>query len=98
MKTTKLVLASALLFATAAELSGCKKESKVVKIGQVGPLTGDQAVMGQYQTNGVTLAVEEANAAGEVIPGMKLEVMAQDDQHNPTQAVGVAKKFSSDPD
>lgn len=70
----------------------------VIKIGFAAPLTGDQAQIGIETLNGVKLAVEQANEKGEVIPGYKFEVYALDDQHNPSQAVIVAriqKKFMS---
>jgi branched-chain amino acid transport system substrate-binding protein len=79
-------------------LAGCSGETaNVVKIGCAGPLTGDQAQMGIDACNGVKLAVEQANAKGVGIPGLTFEVMALDDQHNPAQAVNVAKKFVADP-
>lgn len=71
---------------------------KKIKIGFAAPLTGDQAQIGLETLNGVKLAVEQANEKGEVIPGYRLEVYALDDQHNPSQAVTVARKFISSPD
>ena len=80
-------------------LSGCGSKSgagTVIKIGCAAPLTGDQAQLGIDTCRGVKLAVDQANAKGEVIPGGKLEMLPLDDQHNPAQAVSVAKKFVSD--
>lgn len=81
-------------------LAGCagSPSEKVIKIGCAGPLTGDQAQLGMDCCRGVRLAVEEANAAGHGLAGYKLELMELDDQHNPSQAVNVAKKFTVDPD
>ncbi|MBI3320595.1 MAG: branched-chain amino acid ABC transporter substrate-binding protein, partial [Candidatus Omnitrophica bacterium] len=70
----------------------------VVKIGFVGPLTGDQAPVGQDMLNGAKLAVDQVNAEGVVLPGYRLELVALDDQRNPTQAVAAAKKLVADPD
>ena len=79
-------------------LSGCSGgESNTVKIGCAAPLTGDQAQLGIDTCNGVKMAVEEANEKGIGIPGKKFEVLSLDDQHNPAQAVNVAKKFVADP-
>lgn len=79
--------------------SGCgQNNSKVIKIGCAAPLTGDQAQLGIDTCQGARLAVDEANQKGEVIPGFKLQLQALDDQHNPAQAVNVAKKFVADPD
>lgn len=82
-------------------LSGCSQQASnepVIKIGCAGPLTGDQAQLGLDMCQGVKLAVDQANAKGQVIPGYKLEVVTLDDQHNPAQAVNVAKKFVADRD
>ena len=81
-------------------LSGCGASSsgKVIKIGCATPMTGDQAQIGIDTCNAVRLAADQVNERGEVIPGYKLEVLALDDQHNPSQAVNVAKKFVSDRD
>ncbi|OGW72401.1 MAG: hypothetical protein A2Y02_01085 [Omnitrophica bacterium GWA2_52_12] len=81
----------------AAGCSGAGASAPVVKIGCAAPLTGDQAQLGIDICNAVRLAIDEANARGEIIPGKTLEILALDDQHNPAQAVNVAKKFVSDP-
>ena len=81
--------------------SGCAEQasqSKIIKIGCAAPLTGDQAQLGIDTCQGVRLAVEQANEKGTAVPGYKLEVLALDDQHNPAQAVNVAKKFVADRD
>ncbi len=85
---------------TAALLTaGCGvHESSTVSIGFVAPLTGDQAPYGEDMRNGAQLAVEQANARGEVIPGYRLALYALDDQRSPTQAVAAAKKLVADPD
>ncbi|HBR22443.1 MAG TPA: branched chain amino acid ABC transporter substrate-binding protein, partial [Nitrospiraceae bacterium] len=71
---------------------GCQKKEDVIKIGIAGPMTGDQAKMGTDFKNGVTLAVEEWNAKGGVL-GKKIEIMVEDDQHEPKQAVSIANKI-----
>jgi len=81
--------------------SACAQQgsgSPVIRIACAGPLTGDQAQLGIDTCQGVRLAVEQANQKGEVIPGHKLEMVSLDDQHNPAQAVNVAKKLVSDRD
>lgn len=73
--------------------SGCeRKETKVIKIGIAGPMTGDQAKMGMDFRNAVTLAVEEWNAKGGVL-GKQIEILVGDDQRDPKQAVAIANKF-----
>jgi branched-chain amino acid transport system substrate-binding protein len=71
---------------------GCQKKSAAVRIGVAGPMTGDQSKMGTDFRNGVTLAVEEWNVKGGVL-GKKIEIIIEDDQHDPKQAVSVANKL-----
>ena len=87
-----------LLGALGLVLAGCSQQAPVVKIGFAAPLTGDQAPHGEDMLNGAKLAVEQATARGEVLPGYRLELLALDDQRNPTQAVSVAKKLMADAD
>lgn len=53
-------------------------DSETVKIGFVGPLTGDLANMGQNAQAAVAIAVDEINDAGGVL-GKRLEVIYEDD-------------------
>jgi branched-chain amino acid transport system substrate-binding protein len=70
-------------------------ETAIVKIGVASPLTGPQAHIGIDIRNGVQLAVDDANAAGVEIGGrkVKLELVAEDDEANPTKAATVAQKL-----
>ena len=70
-------------------------EMMVVKIGVASPLTGPQAHIGIDIRNGVQLAIEDANKAGVTIGGkpVKLEMVAEDDEANPTKATTVAQKM-----
>jgi branched-chain amino acid transport system substrate-binding protein len=63
-----------------------------IKIGLAGPLTGDQASLGDMLKNGGTIAIEEWNEKGGVL-GKKIEAVWGDDQHDPKQAVAIANKF-----
>src|SRR6185312_5495446 len=66
-----------------------------VKIGHVGPLTGQIAHLGKDNENGARLAVEEANAAGVKIDGkdVKFTLVAEDDQADPKVGTTVAQKL-----
>jgi branched-chain amino acid transport system substrate-binding protein len=70
----------------------------VIKIGSIGPLTGDQQAIGVDEKNGVQLAVNEANAAGFTAGGKSytLQVDAKDDQHDPQLAVTGAQQLVDD--
>ncbi len=66
-----------------------------VKIGSASPLTGPQAHIGIDIRNGVQLAIDDANAKGIEIGGkkVKFELLAEDDEANPTKATTVAQKL-----
>jgi len=70
-------------------------EAVTVRIGSASPLTGPQAHIGIDIRNGVQLAIEDANAAGVEIGGrkVKFELVAEDDEANPTKATTVAQKL-----
>lgn len=70
-------------------------DALVVRIGSASPLTGPQAHIGIDIRNGVQLAVDDVNAAGLEIGGkkVKLELVAEDDEANPTKATTVAQKL-----
>ncbi|MCK6436148.1 branched-chain amino acid ABC transporter substrate-binding protein [Rivihabitans pingtungensis] len=67
----------------------------VVKLGFAAPLTGPQAHYGEEYKNGVTLAIEDANAEKPTIDGkpVKFELMAEDDLADPKTATQIAQKF-----
>jgi len=70
-------------------------EAMTVKIGSASPLTGPQAHIGIDIRNGVQLAIEDANKANVQIGGkpVKFEMVAEDDEANPTKATTVAQKL-----
>lgn len=65
---------------------------RVVKIGHVGPLTGQIAHLGQDNENGARMAIEELNTQDIVIGGqhIQFELVGKDDGANPAAAVAVA--------
>jgi branched-chain amino acid transport system substrate-binding protein len=70
-------------------------EALVVKIGSASPLTGPQAHIGIDIRNGAQLAIDDANAARMSIGGkpVQFELVAEDDEANPTKATTVAQKL-----
>ncbi len=65
---------------------------KVVKIGFIGPLTGDVKTFGESTKNGFLLALEQAGfKAGDY----EIEYVIADDRNDPTEAVNVATKLVS---
>jgi len=75
-------------------LYGCRSvsQTKVLKIGVVGPETGGSAQLGQGQHQGVQLACDEINAAN-AAGGWKLEPYFEDDAGDPTQSASATNKL-----
>lgn len=66
-----------------------------IKIGVVGPITGQYAAFGEQMVKGATMAVNDINAAGGV-NGQKLELLIGDDACDPKQATAIANKMVAD--
>ncbi len=64
----------------------------VVKLGFIGPLTGDAANLGQNAKTAVQLAVDEVNQSGG-IQGKQLQMVYEDGQCNGTAASNAANKL-----
>jgi branched-chain amino acid transport system substrate-binding protein len=64
-----------------------------IKIGFFGALTGPTATFAQSGRNGVTLAVEEINAAGGVLGGKRLELLIEDDRGEASEAASAVSKL-----
>lgn len=69
-----------------SENAGSFEKEGVIKIGGIGPLTGDAALYGNAVKYGAELAVKEINAAGG-INGYKVEYKMEDDVHDAEKSV-----------
>ncbi|WP_197328872.1 branched-chain amino acid ABC transporter substrate-binding protein [Ralstonia syzygii] len=81
--------------AAAMPVLGLAQAEQTVRIGNAGPLTGGTAHWGKDNENGARLAVEDLNKKGLVIGGktVKFELLSEDDQADPRQAMVVANKL-----
>ena len=93
MKNWKKMMSAALTAAmTVTMLAGCgggeteKGSSDTIKIGGIGPVTGDAAIYGEAVKNGAELAVKAINEAGG-INGAQIEFNFQDDEADAEKAV-----------
>jgi len=82
-----LALATAVSFGSVAPLS-----ADPIKIGFVGSLSGPSAKSGEAITRGLTLAIEEINAAGGVL-GRQLVLLRRDDEVNPGKGLIAAREL-----
>jgi len=89
---------SVLVAAVAMAVSCAAHADEIVRIGHVAPLTGQIAHLGKDSENGARLAVEEINASGLTIGGMRvtLQLDSQDDAGDPRTATQVAQKLVDD--
>lgn len=71
----------------AAMFAGCSAGGKsadgTIKVGAIGPLTGDYAEYGKAVENAIQMAIDEINAKG----GLQFELLSEDDQGDATMAV-----------
>lgn len=81
-KLASIVLSAAMVLGS---LSACApaEESNAIKIGGIGPLTGNAAIYGQAAKNGAAIAVEEVNALG----GIQFELKYEDDENDAEKAI-----------
>jgi ABC-type branched-subunit amino acid transport system substrate-binding protein len=70
-------------------------QDMVVKIGHVGPTSGQIAHLGKDNENGARMAIDELNAKGVTIGGkkVKFELLAEDDAADPKQGTAAAQKL-----
>lgn len=95
MRTTALALS---VMAALASWNGTAdaQETLTVTIGVAAPMTGNNAEYGKDVENGVTVAVNEANAKHLVIGGKPVHfvILSEDDQADPKTGVAVAQQLA----
>lgn len=64
-----------------------------IKIGGVGPVTGEAATFGISTKNGMTMAVDEWNAKGGIFGGRKAKLIFEDDKGDPAEGATVWNKL-----
>ena len=72
--------------APASTAAGSAASGDTIKVGVLGPMTGDVSVYGLAVINGATLYLDQVNANGGV-NGKQLEAITMDEQGDATQAV-----------
>jgi len=93
MKSTILI---ALLLSSLLIMAGCSTtsaEPETIRLGAILPQTGPVAQAGEFVQHGIDLALEEINSEGGV-DGKPLEIIFEDSQCNPKQAVSSFHKLT----
>lgn len=83
-----LIVAILLLSACSSNTTGRIVQDDVIKIGFIGPLTGDVSAYGDGERKGIDLAVEQLN-----LEGHNIEVIYEDDQCDPKLATLAINKL-----
>ncbi|MDP4978935.1 MAG: ABC transporter substrate-binding protein [Desulfobacterales bacterium] len=91
--TVRLCLAVAVL--VLGNGAGLQAAEKVVRIGNIIPLSGPSASVGEQGRNAREMAVEEINAAGGIksLGGAKLEMLYADSESKPEKGVSEAERM-----
>jgi len=91
-KIIAIVLCVALL---AGVFSGCnKKDEDTIKIGMIGPLTGEVAMYGTAVLKAIQLYVDQYNEAGG-LNGKMIEIIDYDDRHDATEATSAYNRLAT---
>jgi branched-chain amino acid transport system substrate-binding protein len=64
-----------------------------IKVGLVAALSGGSAKSGEGITRGLTIAIDQINAAGGLLGGRKLELVRRDDESNPSKGQVAAREL-----
>ncbi len=93
-KNAKIIvfLVAMIVITLLVTLGGDKDDTGPIKIGFIGPLTGDVASLGNVSKAAVEVAVEEINQFGG-INGRKVEAIYEDTKCTPAAAVSAAQKM-----
>src|SRR5690242_17979206 len=82
-------VALTVLFAASASAQA----QEPIKVGLVAALSGGSAKSGEGITRGLTIAIDEINAAGGLLGGRKLELVRRDDESNPSKGQVAAREL-----
>ena len=88
MRARTLILLVGLLL-----LGSVASAAEPIVIGEINPLTGALALLGQSGRQGITLAVEEQNAQG-AIGKRPVPLLSRDDEGKPERALAAAEELT----
>ena len=76
----------------ALALVAWQPKKDVIKIGNFGAISGDQAVWGQAEANGLKMVADQINKAGGIL-GRQVEIITYDDKGDQLEAVNAVKRL-----
>lgn len=90
--TFTLILIGTIILLTT--YTGCQqKETNIIKIGAILPLTGNQSFFGENERKGLLFALEKINQERERDSLPKLQIIFEDSKGNPADAITSARKL-----
>lgn len=93
MKFTRRSFIAATAVAATFGMLPAAQAAEPIRIGLVAALSGQSALSGEAITRGITIAIDEINAAGGLLGGRKLELVRRDDESNPAKGVTSAREL-----
>ncbi|MDE1165631.1 MAG: ABC transporter substrate-binding protein [Pseudomonas sp.] len=88
----RLLSSAALAMAFNLMLGQAAQAVEPIKVGLVAALSGQSAKSGEALTRGLSIAIDEVNAAGGVL-GRPLELVRRDDESNPSKGMLAAREL-----
>ena len=92
MKFNKAIVAMILAIVMVMGLASAAMAEDALKIGVIGPFTGAAAIYGNACKFGAQVAAEQINAEG----GLQIELLNQDDEHDPEKSLNAYNKVLDD--
>ncbi len=89
---TWIIVLAVLIVGGLAIFGGKDANSSVIKIGFIGPLTGDAVAYGESESRAIQIAIQELNAAGG-IDGKQFELISEDAKCDPQIGGTAAQKL-----
>src|SRR5205823_10691502 len=80
------------LFFSACGASKSTSNNAPIEVGWIGPLSGVNAILGHWDTQGIELAIDAQNAKGG-IHGRQIHLNKLDDAADPTQSVNNVQRL-----
>jgi branched-chain amino acid transport system substrate-binding protein len=81
------------VLAVSLSLTGPTRAAEAVKIGHIAALSGPSAQSGEAITRGLSIAIDEINAAGGILGGRPIELVQRDDESKPPKGLIAAREL-----
>jgi branched-chain amino acid transport system substrate-binding protein len=94
-KILTVLMIVAIMSSLSVFAAGSAESATNVKVGFIGPMTGDYGNYGDLISKGVLLAIDEKNATGGIAGKVKVELVVEDSEGDPQKGLAGIEKLSS---